>query len=105
MSNHPSITAPAPSFLVAALNALWRFCRGDSVQPARLSAIADEGCRAFRDGLPLSVCPYVRAQEVDKWRAGWSDAQIRKEILAMVAASFRATEMSKERQISHLLAA
>ena len=95
MSNHPSITAPAPSFLAAALNALWRFCRGDSVQPARLSAIADEGCRAFRDGLPPSVCPYVRAQ----------DAQIRKEVLAMVARSFRATEMSKERQISHLLAA
>lgn len=105
MSNHPSITAPAPSFLAAALDALWRFCRADGVQPARLSAIADEGCRAFRDGLSLSVCPYVQAQEVDKWRAGWSDAQIRKEVLAMVAKSFRGAEMSKERRSLQLVAA
>ncbi len=105
MSNHPSITAPAPSFLATALDALWRFCRADGVQLARLSAIADEGCRAFRDGLPLSVCPYVRAQEVDKWRAGWSDAQIRKEVLAMVARSFRVTKLSERYQLPHLIAA
>lgn len=105
MSNHPSITAPAPSFFAAALDALWRFCRTDGMQPARLSAIADEGCRAFRDGLPLSVCPYVRAQEVDKWRAGWSDAQIRKEVLAIVVRSFKVAEMSKGRQLPHLVAA
>ncbi len=86
MSNHPSTPSPAPSFLAAALDAVRRLCQGGGTQPARLSAITGEGHCAFSDGLPLSVCPYVRTQEVDRWRAGWLDEQGRREALAVVAA-------------------
>lgn len=86
MSNHPSTTPPAPSFLAAALDAVRRLSQGSSLQPARLSAITGEGHCAFADGVPLSVCPYARTQEVDRWRAGWLDAQSRQETLAAVAA-------------------
>ena len=86
MSNRPSTTSLTPSFLAAALDAMWRLCQRGNTQPARLSAIAGEGHKAFTDALPLSVCPYVRPQEVDRWRAGWLDAQSRQETLAAVAA-------------------
>jgi len=85
MSNHLRTTSSAPSFLAAALDALRHFCRGDGVPPAAPSAMSREGSQAFTDGLPLSVCPYVRTQEVDRWRAGWFDAQSRQEALAIVA--------------------
>jgi ribosome modulation factor len=85
MSNHPSTTSSAPSFLAAALNAVRRFCRGDGVPPAAPSAMSREGSQAFADGLPLSICPYVRTQEVDRWRAGWFDAQRQQEAFAALA--------------------
>ena len=87
MNRHPGTTSPAPSFLAAALDAVRRLCQGGSTPPARLPAITDAGRCAFSDGMPLSVCPYVRTQEVDIWRAGWLDAQSRQETLAVVAAN------------------
>jgi len=70
MSNYLRTTSSAPSFLVAALDAVRHFCRGDGVPPAAPSAMSREGFQAFTDGPPLSICPYVRTQEVDRWRTG-----------------------------------
>ncbi len=98
MSDHPSTTSSAPSFLAAALNAVRRFCRGDGVPPAAPSPTSREGYQAFKNGLPLSVCPYVRVQEVDRWRAGWFDAQRRQETLATVA-EYRLEVWGEQRRI------
>ena len=85
MNNHHRTARSAPFSLVATLAAVRRFFSGGVAPPLAPNVIGREGYQAFTDGLPLSICPYVRPAEVDTWRGGWLDAQVRQEVLAAAA--------------------
>lgn len=70
---------------------LGPFNQGDGLVMMR-----EQGAKAFRDGRPISVCPYTVAYRAQAWRDGWENAAITKEAAASEIHDFELPDDDEE---------